>query len=532
MIILPFCGECGQEYQQDTKFCSQCGSPLIEIQKESIHTSDDYIESLERSNFSQQGYLQQLKKILGYKTNSELKEIASSNQIELTKGLILKKKLENRDEVIQKIIESDMDFDFLYNELEARYQNTPFNDARPETIRMFNLLYDNLKKDLGYLSNSELCKGDWVYLYTNKVDMLLYREKFLLSLRDREPDNIVKGFTVQNQRLAAKIPYITIEDNTHSTDNVVKALISLGREKIRVYSNGTSTYFMNEMEEVLRIESGEEKPTGLTLKHITATEPQSLDLGKEIEEVIQVIDEVDLLDEYHNLEAQKTEDATFPSNVDTLIRAWRREIDYWQETYIEYMDLERKAWERVKRSEKVNPEVFTLIHTLQVNLSYRISERRKNIENYKCQLSEMIAYKTDSDPVHHHKINSLLEEDLKWSKAKRRLMNDYSEILINLVKLGLDLPFRNIPPIKPINEEDYELSNYIIKQVLVVAPPMIQESYDPNYIPYITEYEEYRKSLKSYDEKLAIMDQISAPADFYMDMTKRIREEKYSIKSI
>jgi hypothetical protein len=32
----------------------------------------------------------------------------------------------------------------------------------------------------------------------------------------------------------------------------------------------------------------------------------------------------------------------------------------------------------------------------------------------------------------------------------------------------------------------------------------------------------------SYDEKLAVMDQISATSDWYLDMTRKIREEKYS----
>jgi hypothetical protein len=529
---LPFCGECGKEYQEGTKFCSQCGFSLVNVEEEISHSSDGYIESLEKSEFSQRGYTYQLRKLLGYKTDSELKELASSNHIELTKGLIFKKELEDRDEIIQKVIESGIDFDFLYNELETRYQDSNFSDARPETIKMFQLLYDNLEKEPGYLSNSELRKGDWVYLYTSKVDMLLYRERFLHSLRERDPEYKVQCFTVQNQRLAKKIPYINIGDNTHSTDNVVKGLIILGRNGIRVYSDDTSTYFINEKGEVFRIESGKEKLPGLTLNHVTSPESKSLDLGEELVNVIQVIDEIDLLDDYHSVEAQKTEDATFPSNVDALIEAWRREVDFWQETFIDYLEKERKAWETVKKNEKVSPEVFSLIHTLQINLSYRISERRKNIENYNGQLKEMIAYKEDSDPAHHHKINSLLEEMLKWNKTKRRLMNDYSEILINLVNMGLDFPLRIIPPIKPVNEDDYELSNYIIKQVLVAEPPVIQDSHDPNYIPYITEYEEYRKSLKTYDEQLAIMDQINAPADFYLDMTQRIRKDMYASKGI
>jgi hypothetical protein len=214
--------------------------------------------------------------------------------------------------------------------------------------------------------------------------------------------------------------------------------------------------------------------------------------------------------------------------VNTLVDAWEREIKYWQDTYIEYMDMERKAWEEIKTTENLPQEIFALIHTLQVNLSYAISERKKNVENYKEQLQEMKAYQNDSNPRHHHNINTLLEDQLKWSKAKRRLLNDYSEILIKLVNLGLKIPLRIIPEIKPINEEDYELSNYIIKKVLMVEPPILQQPYDPNYVPWITEYEQYQNSLMSYDEKLAAMDQISATSDWYLDMTRKMREEKYS----
>ena len=103
----------------------------------------------------------------------------------------------------------------------------------------------------------------------------------------------------------------------------------------------------------------------------------------------------------------------------------------------------------------------------------------------------------------------------------KELIERLEKIMIGIKEVIEDLK-------KPINEEDYELSNYIIKKVLMVAPPMLQESYDPDYVPWITEYEQYQKSLMSYDEKLAVMDQISTTSDWYLDMARKTREEAYS----
>ncbi|MHA2391410.1 MAG: zinc-ribbon domain-containing protein [Promethearchaeota archaeon] len=525
---MPFCAECGQEYTKGTKFCSQCGSSLIKSKQEKSKVLDDFTKSLNNSDFSRRTEFNKIQKLLEYKTTEELREIAEKHQIELTKGLIFKKEVEDRNEVIEIFIGSEMSFNFLYDELKKRFENTPFSDVSPETVNKFRLLYDEREKKPGYLSNSKLSNGNWVYLYVNKVDMLLYREFFLLALNERDPISVIKDFTIKNQRLAGKIPYITIGENTYSTDNIIKGLITLGRQEIRVYIDGTSTYLINLQGEIFRLEVGEKKPSGLSLNDITAS-TQTLDVSEDkLDRLIEIIDEIDLLDNYHSIESAKTESATFPSNVNTLVDAWEREIKYWQDTYIEYMDMERKAWEEIKTTENLPQEIFALIHTLQVNLSYAISERKKNVENYKEQLQEMKAYQNDSNPRHHHNINTLLEDQLKWSKAKRRLLNDYSEILIKLVNLGLKIPLRIIPEIKPINEEDYELSNYIIKKVLMVEPPILQQPYDPNYVPWITEYEQYQNSLMSYDEKLAAMDQISATSDWYLDMTRKMREEKYS----
>jgi hypothetical protein len=142
---MPFCADCGQKYTEGTKFCSQCGSSLKKP-KEKRKVLDDFTKSLNNSDFSRRTEYEKTKRLLEYNTTEELRKIAEKHQIELTKGMIFKKEVEDRNEIIEILIDSKTDFSFLFNDLRKRFEKTPFSDVNPETITKFHLFYDECEK--------------------------------------------------------------------------------------------------------------------------------------------------------------------------------------------------------------------------------------------------------------------------------------------------------------------------------------------------------------------------------------------------
>lgn len=219
----------------------------------------------------------------------------------------------------------------------------------------------------------------------------------------------------------------------------------------------------------------------------------------------------DQLDSYSE-ELKETEDATFPSDRELLLRAWERDINAWQPRFIEFLEREMELWGEMKRAPEIAEGVFGLLHAVQVNRSLATSHRVQHVEILKKQLGAMQALDKET-------VDALLSEDLQVGRASALLRNDYARLLAALAEIGLPIPEKHLPQVEEIREEDYEVGKYLVEELVPVPMPGMGGGPDP----WRSEFEEWYEARDRADEAREALERYSNTAEWYLQIMNEVR---------
>ena len=233
-----------------------------------------------------------------------------------------------------------------------------------------------------------------------------------------------------------------------------------------------------------------------------------------LEDLIGVWDDWDECWSQFSEACRETEYATFPRDRDVLIRAWQRDIKHWQPRFIQYAQEEIRLWDEVKKSEDLSGDVFGWIHALQINRSMALSHRKQHLRILKKQLKAMREHDKQ-------RVDSLLEEDLRRSKASDILGNDYSRLLSALRGRGFPIPRKYVPKTKKIRDEDYEVGRYVVQKLVPIPMPGMTGSMDP----WMSDYEEWMQARQKADAARDEMERYSNTMDFYLETIRNVRQQ-------
>jgi hypothetical protein len=527
--MMPYCGECGYQIQESDVYCGSCGHKIEVEAPFLVELEESYL----RSSFRDGSKTEKRKALLNLKTTQQLIDLAKCNNISLMRrGLFRRREARGRDEILNLLTGHDLDIDGLLLEIQEEFKDFPVKDARDETVRKFNQLFMNDVEWADENPDFYTVTSDYIILESNKLDAYLNRNSLFYLVKELEPDIKYPGLSYNSLKLFLKRgEKIKVCNKVFSTVNLLKCLMALENRETRFYHDDDQVYLINDLGESIILGKLEKSPSvrysfESIVDQYSPEEDQSETKGgylQTLRDLIELLDESSLFDLFHSEESGKTETATFPRDSITLIAAWRREVEDWQPGYIDYIIREINAWKWLRDSFP-KPESHPILNAIMINLNLSRCEREKNLENLRSQLREMEDYEVDGSHRHVDKVNELLDVQLSWFKVKRRLRNDYCDLLEQLMDQGVPILPRLIPEKVKINEEDYELSRYIIQgELLPTQMQIMHRGEDPGYIPLISEYEEYRAGIKTREEQDAVMDKLSETSQWYFDIMRNTR---------
>jgi hypothetical protein len=233
-----------------------------------------------------------------------------------------------------------------------------------------------------------------------------------------------------------------------------------------------------------------------------------------LEDLIRVWDDWEKCWSQFSEACRETEYATFPRDRDVLIRAWQRDIRHWQPRFIQYAQEEIRLWDEIKKSGDLSGDVFGLIHALQINRSMALSHKKQHLSTLKKQLKAMREHDKQ-------RVDSLLEQDLRRSKASGILGNDYSRLLSVLREGGFPIPRKHVPKMKKIRDDDYEVGRYVVQELVPIPMPGMTGTLDP----WMSDYEEWMQARQKADAARDELERYSNTMDFYLETIRNVRQQ-------